>query len=582
MSSAERTPSAPAAAPARRAGPLRRGLSLQTWLTAVLVLLALMVLGTGVVGASLLSHTTAAGNRLVDGVMPAQREALRLETALLDQETGVRGYLLAHEPALLEPYERGRENERAAVRKLSTVLDGDREVQADLAAVEDTARVWRDEFATPAIAAAQGDGAPPSLQAGKDRFDELRRRIASQQERLDRVQTEARATFGEARSERDHILLAIGAAFLLAGACLGVLLHVAVLRPLAVMRKASERVAGGAFDQEIPQRGPADLRSLAEAVEAMRRRTVEELNASQRNAEQLERTAAELDAQAAELRRSNAELEQFAYVASHDLQEPLRKVASFCQLLEKRYGDQLDERGTQYIAFAVDGAKRMQVLINDLLTFSRVGRVQDARESVPLDGTLDRALRNLAAAVEESDAEIVRPERLPEVVGDPTLLTMLWQNLIANAVKFRSPDRTPRVEISLLGGDGSGEGDASGDAVAPEPGFHTFAVTDNGIGIPAEFAEKVFVIFQRLHGRETYGGTGIGLSLCKKIVEHAGGSIWIDTAHTVGTRIMFTVPVAVPVAVADAEAPAAEGGTTSQEPVPSPSTAPAASEGTSR
>ncbi|MFG2622785.1 ATP-binding protein [Streptomyces sp. NPDC048507] len=529
-----------------------------------------MVLGTGVVGASLLSRTTAAGDRLVDGVLPAQREALRLETALLDQETGVRGYLLADEPALLEPYERGRESERAAVGKLSAVLDGDRDVQADLAAVEEAARVWRDEFATPAIASVEGGGPPPSLQAGKDRFDELRRRIAAQQDRLNRVQTEARETFGEARSERDHILLAIGAAFLLAGAALGVLLHVAVLRPLALVRTASQRVAGGAFEEEIPQRGPSDLRSLAEAVEAMRHRTVEELNASQRNAEQLERTAAELDAQAAELRRSNAELEQFAYVASHDLQEPLRKVASFCQLLEKRYGDQLDARGTQYIAFAVDGAKRMQVLINDLLTFSRVGRVQDARESVALDGTLDRALRNLAAAVEESDAEIVRPQRLPEVVGDPTLLTMLWQNLIANAVKFRSPERTPRVEIELV------EGDAAG-----QPGFHTFAVTDNGIGIPAEFAEKVFVIFQRLHGRETYGGTGIGLSLCKKIVEHAGGSIRIDTEHTGGTRIVFTVPAA-------AVTPAADGDATGRETVPSPPPAPtapaasAASEGSSR
>lgn len=262
----------------------------------------------------------------------------------------------------------------------------------------------------------------------------------------------------------------------------------------------------------------------------MRHRTVAELKASRRTAERLDRTAAELDAQAAELRRSNAELEQFAYVASHDLQEPLRKVASFCQLLEKRYGDQLDARGTQYINFAVDGAKRMQVLINDLLTFSRVGRVQDARETVALDGTLDRALRNLATAVEESGAEVTRPERLPDVVGDPTLLTMLWQNLIGNAVKFRSPDRLPRVEVTEV------------DDPAAEPGFRTFAVTDNGIGVPAEFAEKVFVIFQRLHARETYGGTGIGLSLCKKIVEHAGGHIRIDTAHTGGTRIVFTLP----------------------------------------
>ncbi len=528
------SPAQPPETPRGRA-PDRHGPSLQAWLTSVLVLLALMVVGTGALGAALLSHTTTAGNRLVDGILPAQRDALRLETALLDQETGVRGYLLADEPALLEPYERGLTNETDAARRLATVLagdEGDDGVREDLAAVQEAARTWREQFAAPAIASVEKGTAPPSLQDGKDRFDEVRRRIAAQQARLDRIQADARTTFGEARSQRDHILLAIVVAFLLAGTALAVLLHVGVLRPLALVRAASQRVADGAFEEEIPLRGPSDLRALARAVEAMRHRTVAELKASRRNAERLDRTAAELDAQAVELRRSNAELEQFAYVASHDLQEPLRKVASFCQLLEKRYGDQLDERGAQYIGFAVDGAKRMQVLINDLLTFSRVGRVQDAREKVAMDGPLDRALRNLAAAVEESGAEIIRPERLPDVVGDPTLLTMLWQNLVGNAVKFRSPDRAPRVEVALAEGP---------DA---EPGFHTFTVTDNGIGVPAEFAEKVFVIFQRLHGRETYGGTGIGLSLCKKIVEHAGGRIRIDTDHREGTRIVFTLPVA--------------------------------------
>lgn len=557
------SPAQPPETPRGRA-PDRHGPSLQVWLTSVLVLLALMVVGTGALGAALLSHTTTAGNRLVDGILPAQRDALRLETALLDQETGVRGYLLADEPALLEPYERGLTNETDAARRLATVLAGDEGVRQDLAAVQEAARTWREQFAAPAIASVEKGTAPPSLQDGKDRFDEVRRRIAAQQAHLDRIQADARTTFGEARTQRDHILLAIVVAFLLAGTALAVLLHVGVLRPLALVRTASQRVADGAFEEEIPLRGPSDLRALARAVEAMRHRTVAELKASRRNAERLDRTAAELDAQAVELRRSNAELEQFAYVASHDLQEPLRKVASFCQLLEKRYGDQLDERGAQYIGFAVDGAKRMQVLINDLLTFSRVGRVQDARETVAMDGPLDRALRNLAAAVEESGAEISRPERLPDVVGDPTLLTMLWQNLVGNAVKFRSPDRTPRVEVAVAGGP---------DA---EPGFHTFTVTDNGIGVPAEFAEKVFVIFQRLHARETYGGTGIGLSLCKKIVEHAGGRIRIDTDHREGTRIVFTLPVADATAIATTDtadtgaAETAESGAGAEPPAPVP------------
>lgn len=259
----------------------------------------------------------------------------------------------------------------------------------------------------------------------------------------------------------------------------------------------------------------------------MRQRIVEELDAS--------RAATEaLDVHAEELRRSNAELEQFAYVASHDLQEPLRKVASFCQLLEKRYGDKLDERGVEYIGFAVDGAKRMQILINDLLTFSRVGRLNTTESDVDLDSVLDIALSNLATAVEESAAVIDRPaDGLPTVKGDPTLLTMLWQNLIGNAVKFRGEGEAPRVVIDVVRGSGD-------DAHS-----WSFSLTDNGIGIAPEFAEKVFVIFQRLHGRDAYTGTGIGLALCKKIVEHHGGMIWIDTSYTGGTRFRFTLPVSV-------------------------------------
>ena len=236
------------------------------------------------------------------------------------------------------------------------------------------------------------------------------------------------------------------------------------------------------------------------------------------------------------MRRSNAELEQFAYVASHDLQEPLRKVTSFCQLLEKRYRDKLDDRGVEYIDFAVDGAKRMQVLINDLLTFSRVGRLNAAQTDVDLGAALDDGLGNLTVAIEESEADIVRPaEPLPHVVGDPTLLTMLWQNLIGNAMKFRKDGVAPRITI---------EWQPSADAdTDTDTDHYSFALSDNGIGIAPEFVDKVFVIFQRLHGRDTYGGTGIGLALCKKIVEYHGGAIWIDTSYTDGTRFRFTLPV---------------------------------------
>ncbi len=199
------------------------------------------------------------------------------------------------------------------------------------------------------------------------------------------------------------------------------------------------------------------------------------------------------------------------------------------------------ERGVEYIGFAVDGAKRMQSLINDLLTFSRVGRLNTSETEVDLDTTLDTALANLAAAIEESDAEIVRPQQpLPQIVGDAMLLTMLWQNLFGNAVKFRHKDRPPRVVIECEQGTGNHDGE------------WLLSVSDNGIGIPDEFSDKVFVIFQRLHGREVYAGTGVGLALVKKIVEHHGGTVWIDPSYTDGTRFNFTLPV--PVDTADSTA----------------------------
>jgi light-regulated signal transduction histidine kinase (bacteriophytochrome) len=335
------------------------------------------------------------------------------------------------------------------------------------------------------------------------------------------------------RSWRDRILTAMVAAFVAGAFLLGLLMRRAVTRPLAVLAASCRRIARGDFAHGIDARGAKDIRAIAGDVENMRERIVTELDISRSDRARLAMQTEVLDAQAVELRRSNAELEQFAYVASHDLQEPLRKVASFCQLLEKRYGDALDERGLEYIGFAVDGAKRMQVLINDLLSFSRVGRLNVTRVTVDLGATLDTALGNLAAAIEESKAQIAcTGGPLPRVMGDATLLTMLWQNLIGNAVKFRREDRVPHVVIDCERG------------TADHDGHWMFSVTDNGIGIAPEFAAKVFVIFQRLHGRDAYTGTGIGLAVCKKIVELHGGTIGIDTGNSSGSRFWFTLPIA--------------------------------------
>jgi len=227
-----------------------------------------------------------------------------------------------------------------------------------------------------------------------------------------------------------------------------------------------------------------------------------------------------------ELARSNAELEQFAYVASHDLQEPLRMVASYTQLLERRYGDQLDEDAREFIGFAVDGVTRMQMLINDLLTFSRVGTRGSIPEVVDTNAVVDRVLVNLRPAIEETGATVTRDE-LPEILADPGQMSQLFQNLIANALKFHRRDEAPRVHVSARPGNRE----------------WIFSVADNGIGISPEYADRIFVLFQRLHSRADYPGTGIGLAICKKVVERHGGRIWFESEPGAGTTFYFTIPV---------------------------------------
>jgi signal transduction histidine kinase len=235
----------------------------------------------------------------------------------------------------------------------------------------------------------------------------------------------------------------------------------------------------------------------------------------------------ELDARAqaeADLRRSNTDLEQFAYVASHDLQEPLRMVVSYLQLIERRYKSQLDQSGQEFIAYAVDGGKRMQVLINDLLAYSRVGRGAAELAPTDLDVVLARARRRLETAIVESEAEVTS-EPLPSVLADAAQMEQLFQNLLANALKFRRPER-PRVHVSA---------ERVGDR-------WRIGVRDNGIGIAPEFGERIFQLFQRLHGREDYEGTGIGLAVARKIVDRHGGEIWVESTRGQGATFYFTLP----------------------------------------
>jgi light-regulated signal transduction histidine kinase (bacteriophytochrome) len=232
----------------------------------------------------------------------------------------------------------------------------------------------------------------------------------------------------------------------------------------------------------------------------------------------------EITRRAQELARSNADLENFAYVASHDLQEPLRMVSSYTQLLGERYAGKLDAEADEFIAYAVDGAARMQVMIQDLLNYSRVTRRPAQMESVDCKVVLGRALNNLQAAIQESSAEISAGP-LPVVKGDASQLVQLFQNLIGNAIKFRG-QRQPAIAIS-----------------ATLDGDWTFCVKDNGIGIEPQYRERIFGMFQRLHTRREYAGTGIGLAVCKRVVEGHGGKLWVESQPGEGSSFFFTLPV---------------------------------------
>ncbi len=243
---------------------------------------------------------------------------------------------------------------------------------------------------------------------------------------------------------------------------------------------------------------------------------------------QVQARTQELEQRAQELERSNAELEQFAYVASHDLQEPLRTVSSFTELLAQEYGDRLDGEAEEYIEFIVDGALRMQQLVKDLLLYSRLNSRGKAFAPTACESVLKRALGNFQLAIAQSKGQITH-DPLPDVYADESQVQQLFQNLISNALKFRAED-PPRVHISAT----TNADDPSGD--------WTFCVSDNGIGIESEYREQIFEIFQRLHSRRIYAGTGIGLAICRKIVQRHGGRIWVEDSPEKGAAFYFTLP----------------------------------------
>ena len=500
-----------------------RRLTVTQWFGLIVGLLVLVAVVGIVAGLIALERLDDRRSFLVDRVGPADLAAQRLSTALLDQETGVRGYVLTGQESFLRPNVQGRAAEREAIQALAELERDPRLAAArlELATVADAAANWRTNYAGPAVDARRAGVPGPAAAAGRDAFDNVRTAVARQERRLEAIRLEARDALDAGARLVRAMFIAAGVLILLAVAAAALALRGVIIRPLAQLAGETRAVRED-FNRPLVPSGPAEIHSLGSDVEAMRERIVAEVGAL-RDAERA------LIEQAQELQRSNEELEQFAYVASHDLQEPLRKVASFTQMLERRYKGQLDERADRYIAFAVDGAKRMQDLINDLLDFSRVGRMTRPHELVDANDLVDAARARLAAALEESGGEVVAGD-LPEVTGDAGLLTAVFQNLIANAIKFRG-EAPPRVEF----------------AAARDGAFWRFTCTDNGIGVEDEYAERIFVIFQRLHSREAYEGTGIGLAMCRKIIEYHGGRIRLAPAQNGrGAQFVFTLPAREP------------------------------------
>ncbi|MEU3165942.1 ATP-binding protein [Streptosporangium sp. NPDC006930] len=497
------------------------------WFAFAGVGVALVFMISAAVTVNAIEETREAKEALVDVVDPAALRLLEISNTLTSQESSVRAYGRTNEEISLQEYRKAITAEEAALDTLTALLPRMPERQAVGAEVDGlkaAGDAWRRDYAEKVIAAVptlKTDAARQNASVNATRFNEVRQSLAVLQRHLNQLHDVGVVRLETGWQALYAALLGVAAALVVAGIIAVLIVRYAVLRPLAELNQQVRAVAQGDFDHRLKVERPAELSELSGHVDAMRRRILAEWRLSSE-------TQRKLEDQAAELKRSNGELEQFAYVASHDLQEPLRKVASFTQMLDQRYSDQLDDRAKQYIAFAVDGAKRMQMLINDLLDFSRVGRMGGERTRIDAAVPLKAALNNLGATIEDSDATVTHDE-LPEVLGNRAQLTQLFQNLIGNAIKFHSQD-PPVIHIGVR---------RDGD-------MWEFSCTDNGIGIDSKYTDRIFLIFQRLHGRDVYAGTGIGLALCKKIVEYHGGRIWVDSENGGSTQSAGTTEVTEP------------------------------------
>lgn len=415
---------------------------------------------------------------------------------VLDIESGVRGYVVWDDKSFLEAYSAALSQIAQNVKRVRELTADNPVQQKSLDILEPliASRLQRAEFMIELRSreGLLGAAQPEKLGVGRELVSQIRGRLdmmKAEEVRLLQLRTEE----ADRSSRNTKILIAAGDSMGIVFLCAAAL---AIAEEMKRRRRAEEEVRQ--LNQDLERR--------------VEERTVELAN------------------QTKELARSNSELQQFAYVASHDLQEPLRMVASFTQLLARRYADKLDDDARDFISFAVDGATRMQTLISDLLNYSRVGTQGKPLVPSESEAVLDRVLEGLKFAIEENRAAITH-DPLPRVMADPVQLGQLFQNLLTNAIKFHGAN-PPRVHI----------------AARKTGSLWEFSFRDNGIGIAEEHAERIFVIFQRLHTKTEYPGTGIGLAICKKIVERHGGRIWIKPSEGGGTTFCFTIAPAEKIA----------------------------------
>ncbi|MEU1681083.1 ATP-binding protein [Micromonospora zamorensis] len=529
--------------------PVVGGWSLRRRVISLLTVVGFLLIALAGAEAAMAARNRTQIDAVLNETGPLRVQSQELLNALLDQETAIRGYAVSADQDDLIPYREGLAQEKSVTASMRGLLDNYPQISQELRTVEDRIAQWRQSVAEPVITTTERSGTSAGqalvTEQARQQFDDVRTAVNDLQEEVLAAREQTARNVRTSSNVLVVLLIVAALVVVVAGAVLLLSLDRMVVRPLTALAIQVREVAEGDYQHRIATVGPPEFIQLGEDVDAMRQKIAADLAEVRAARERIEWVNSQLQKQAEELTRSNRDLEQFAYVASHDLQEPLRKVASFCQLLQRRYAGQLDERADQYIAFAVDGAQRMQRLINDLLAFSRIGRLTTGFVEVDLNKVMGDVAGQTEAARQYADAELTWTD-LPVISGEEPLLTNLLANLVSNSIKFRRADVPPKVHISarLVGAEWE------------------ITCQDNGIGIEPEFADKIFVIFQRLHSKDAYPGTGIGLAIVKKIVEYHGGRVWVDTDVPEGTAIRFTLPalpadVQAAAAVDSAEAPPA-------------------------